>query len=430
MSEALRSRRSDVRYEPTFEQAPATAVGAGDPLAELARIVGHDDPFRSMIRNPAPPQAGHRPPAGPSSDADAFEGEHAEDGHGGYSRGEPSFFGDQGGVEGGAARLRPTLHEPADEGERYAEDHGYAEEHGYAEQEYAQSPDAYDPNAAEHEALGFDDGYHDGHSSDVDHPTEALSADAWANAGEVQPEARDHLSPSNEDAERRAAPRRPLVVLAAVLVLTGGGLAATFLARTGHAVGGTKDAPTILAASGPNKIKLADPAGGTPEDADAALLSRNGAAASGGPAKVVNSQEQPIDLAQLPKAAAKPSSGPMPAVSDGGPFPEPRKVKTFIVHPDATGFGGASRPAAPGAGTADASGAIGAALPPPTISADPPATSGPVPRPATPKTARAATTPKTTAEPTIADLAAAEIGPVAGSGVLPPHPRRSKAMTR
>ena len=52
MSEAARSRRDDTRYEPTLA-VPGREAASSDPLAELARLVGQDDPYRSVFR-PAP----------------------------------------------------------------------------------------------------------------------------------------------------------------------------------------------------------------------------------------------------------------------------------------------------------------------------------------------------------------------------------------
>ncbi len=136
----------------------------------------------------------------------------------------------------------------------------------------------------------------------------------------------------------KATARRPLAVLAAVLLLTGGGLAATFLAKgnSGHnvVVSDRGGAPTILAATGPTKVKLDDASTTAPEDQDAALLNKNGKPAAG-PVKVVSSEEQPVDLAQLPKAPdAADGAQPLPQASS--PFPEPKKVKTFLVHLDGT----------------------------------------------------------------------------------------------
>ncbi len=56
MSEAARSRRDDARYEPQVDVSPGRdRPGGADPLAELARLVGHDDPFRAVFRPAAVP---------------------------------------------------------------------------------------------------------------------------------------------------------------------------------------------------------------------------------------------------------------------------------------------------------------------------------------------------------------------------------------
>ena len=90
--------------------------------------------------------------------------------------------------------------------------------------------------------------------------------------------------------------------------------------------------PTILAATGPTKIKQDDPSATAPEDKDAALLNK-GAGAAGGTAKVVQTEEQPADLSQLPKAGEGTATA---QASSQSPFPEAKKVKTFVVHPDGT----------------------------------------------------------------------------------------------
>ncbi len=57
MSEAARSRREDARYEPQFGTSAGANGAASDPLAELARLVGQDDPFRNVFRPRRDPEA-------------------------------------------------------------------------------------------------------------------------------------------------------------------------------------------------------------------------------------------------------------------------------------------------------------------------------------------------------------------------------------
>lgn len=125
---------------------------------------------------------------------------------------------------------------------------------------------------------------------------------------------------------------RTLVVLAAVIALTGGGLAASFLAKPSASPASASETPTILAATGPIKVQPETaPAGEDAPSEPSKLLDKNkndGTAE----AKVVNTTEQPVDLAQVIKPAP-PEVADLPAVP-ASPFPEPHKVKTILVRPD------------------------------------------------------------------------------------------------
>ncbi len=275
-------------------------------------------------------------------------------------------------------------------------------------------PDLYADEAADERyyaadlaAYQDDAGIADQHAApDAAHDTMAAIPDLWARddgrvdgtAPEIDPEL-NHERGFRRSVDKATA-RRPLAVLAAVLLLTGGGLAATFLAKgtSGHNVV-TSDrggAPTILAATGPTKVKLDDGSTTAPEDQDAALLNKNGKQATG-PVKVVSSEEQPVDLAQLPKAPdAADGAQPLPPASS--PFPEPKKVKTFLVHLDGTTLD-------------DAQAAQSRSAAAPLVSAAP--TDAAAPLPATPRTAaKGSTTPKTmtiaslTTDPASADTTA------------------------
>jgi hypothetical protein len=117
-----------------------------------------------------------------------------------------------------------------------------------------------------------------------------------------------------------------------------------------------------MAASGPTKVKVEDTGTTAPEDQDAALLNKN-ANLSSGPVKIVSSQEQPVDLGQLPKTSdladgARPLPPPTPS-----PFPEPKKVKTFVVHPDGSMLSADGVPTGSDAAGMAAPNGLGSALP-------------------------------------------------------------------
>ena len=393
MSEAARSRREDARFEPQFGTSVGANGAASDPLAELARLVGQDDPFRNVFRSTPRPEAGEErhqayPEAGPENHDASHDGQWAAEE--GYEDADAAFE-DPAYLEAGYEHGTSSDHATYAQHEAYAADDATHERYYAADlaahPDEAGIADQHAANEAAHDAMealpdlwARDDGRVDGYAPEID-PVSNRGPDLGRSAD-------------------KATARRPIAVLAAVLLLTGGGLAATFLAKgnSGHnvVVSDRGGAPTILAATGPTKVKLDDASTTAPEDQDAALLNKTGKPAAG-PVKVVSSEEQPVDLAQLPKSPdAADGAQPLPQASS--PFPEPKKVKTFLVHLDGTTLDEAqasqSRPAAA----------------PPVSSAS--ADAG-APLPATPRTAaKGSTTPKTmtiaslTTDPASTDTAA------------------------
>lgn len=380
MSEAARSHRSDVRVEPYMGSPADVRSDAGNPLAELARVVGQDDPFRAMFRQT---KSSARPVADPIVEfprQSETETDHAAaEAYADHPQAAYAYAEEDSGDLG----LRPSVHESQDWAEPDAEHWGPAEAGHYPD------PVAYDDDAArEHpvEALP-------GSAAHYDAPP--LTPDLWAGNGEASEAPYADQPLSDETSDDSKSPRRPLIVLMAVLALTGGGLAATFLARSGPAVvSNDGSAPTIMAATSPTKIKQSD---GTPDaatvDADAALLSTK--VGNSGPVKVVNSQEQPIDLAQLPKTAGASGDG----AATSSPFPEPKKVKTFLVRPDGSLVNSGSAAPAPVRSTVPQF-AVGAG------GSDTAAAPVPAARPSTPKTGNHSSATPKSPPASIADLAA------------------------
>jgi hypothetical protein len=393
MSEATRSRRDQVRYEPKIGSAATDA--SSDPLAELARLVGQDDPFRNVFRAmPQPLASRGGAPIGEAHEdtgSSSREAEWDRDRHDRADR-EVEPWSDHGVHDQddgwhASGRSVETHVEPG----YVPEQHDYAEELATYPDEAGIADERLQPRYAS--AAAVPDLWADGEDGPIGHA----------------PNIQHGIAPQASILTERSAARRPLLVLASVLLLTLGGLGATFLARgnTGPGAGSAaRAAPTIMAAAGPTKVKLDDGSATAPEDKDAALLNKNGNAASG-PVKVVMSQEQPVDLGQLPKTAdLADGARPLPPAS-ASPFPESKKVKTFLVHPDGTMLSDAGTPASSDAGLSTG------ALPPATI-----ADAAVAPLPATPKTVKGGTTPKTIASLS-ADPAAAGDAPVAKSARQP-----------
>lgn len=285
-------------FERRLQKVDKQAGPVEDPLAELARLIGQDDPFKNVSPKGAPVPTRDRSepvlppapdPAGRTDPHDSYGA--AVDDHG-FAAFDDEF---------------PDVLEPAEE-------HGSSDEpavvHGPVARPVAQ-----------------DENWQNFRPASVRHGAAVEpSPDAWAQGGDVAVDDSDVRSPSPETPA--ASTSRTLVVLAAVVALTGGGLAASFLARpSGIAANASVPPPTILAAAGPTKVQPpASLAGDGGQSEPSTLLDKNkndGTAT----AKVVNTVEQPVDLSQ----AVKPAPGAPDASS---PFPEPRKVKTVVVRPD------------------------------------------------------------------------------------------------
>ncbi|MFF9550521.1 SPOR domain-containing protein [Methylobacterium fujisawaense] len=250
----------DLRQE--TGQAPQAAKA--DPLAELARIVGQDDPFRALLaardetRAVAPdtqPQAGWN------------------------ARVEPSFAPE------------PAKATPADAFDQYL---------ASVEQDTHREGGAYAPDGVA--VSSGDDAYADSH------------------------------------ALRRANPRRRLVSVGAgvavVALAVTGALTYKGMSNSGH--GGV---PVVQADSTPLKVapKVAD--GVEIPDQNRQIYDPKGK--KDGQIKIVNREEQPLDVAEAARAAQGPSqpTGAQGGTTPGnGPFEafgEPRRVRTVAVKPEA-----------------------------------------------------------------------------------------------
>ena len=298
MSEPIVKRRPMIdleEFERRLRKPLAGNHGDDDPLAELARFVGAQEDPYKTVFEPL-----SRLPAG-------------------TSRREP----DQGeGQEIGA-------HEPLIGGDFAAIEAGLL-------------------GAARHES-----GENLSISDELDGCEEAEGAEHWRyeDTGEGSREA----GPPFEEIRSR----RPLYVMAALIVAGIAGIGASFVFK--GAVSPQDEIATIRAADGPAKIHPETAAGTEIPDQDASIL---GGSPQQPPVAVVNNVEQPADLsaqANGPEAQANPpraiaglatgaASVPVPAPpAQAQPQPqpsaephsiadliEPKKVKTVSVRPDGT----------------------------------------------------------------------------------------------
>lgn len=255
-----------------------------DPLAELARIVGQDDPFRALLaarddrREPSP--GAHRGRLEPSFGQES--GQHAGGHHAG---GEPA-----------------VARHPAD----------------HAEPQRNTPADAFDQYLAS-----------------VDHGSEQQAA-----YDEAQPYQDGSDAPYDQRGLKRVKPRRRLATVGAgvavLVVAVTGALTYKGLSRGGSGGG----VPVIQADTSPIKVapKVAD--GVEIPDQNRQIYEPK---VKDSQIRIVNREEQPLDVAQAARAAqgqerSAQDRGEAANVTPGSAsfdaFGQPRKVRTVVVKPD------------------------------------------------------------------------------------------------
>ncbi len=263
----LEALARDLRHE----DGAGRAASKADPLAELAKIVGQDDPFRALLAA--------RNTTRPAHEDTASQG--------------------QGDAAEQAWQLRSDTRFPQDETPR-------------------QTPaDAFDQYLASVER--------DMHAYPDEQPAD----------GAALPEQDE----SYDDARslRRAEPRRRFASV-------GAGLAVVAIAVTGALTykgfhgSGSGTVPLVQADTAPLKVapKVAD--GVEIPDQNRQIYDRNATSKdSNGQIKVVNREEQPLDVGEAARAAGGTSSaqGTTPGNGPFEAFGEPRRVRTVSVKPEA-----------------------------------------------------------------------------------------------
>lgn len=336
---------NDPRYRNSRPDRPSQDRQSGDPLSELARLIGQDDAVAGPARNGAPRRSSDRqevasatPPRRPSPPMDELDDD---------SRSPPDRRG------------------------RY--DDPDAREAAYlAEPPVAEESDAYDPRASNgggYEAFEEEAGYHrEGEPDDAgqygngDEP-DAYGAPAYDDRYDEDPEAAGseyengpyyaqdgRMTPGGELYEEMPPARRrsrlfPLAVVLGVGVV---GTAAAYAYRT-WTNSGSDTPPVIRASTDPTKLMASGQSSdGQPGKQIYDRLDRG----QGQNEQVVSREEEPVnptrslsgDALATPGAATGslgglPSGGPVaspPMLSGGTPTTEgePRKVRTIPIRPD------------------------------------------------------------------------------------------------
>jgi len=311
------SMAEDTRKRPDFSSDYSSNTprdAGGDPLAELARLIGQSDPFTDLSkRNPPKPFEAVRNEDRPAPE---WLARPASPTHDDYDAQPASHQGD----------ARPDYREPhAQSG--HAEDHAEAGDYSEPSREY----DHYPP----------DDRYR------VSLPSGQYEPDAYyAEDGHLPPQAEEGVI------HRR---RGGMLTIAAVIGLAAIGTAGAFGYRaftSGNS--GPVNPPVIKADPTPPKtVPAPAPAATASVDQSKPFQDR---VAPPAPERVVPREEQPVSLPTAPAPAAPRVTAPQPSAQAVAPLisappptsvNEPKKVKTVIIRQDNSGGDSAAMAGAP-----------------------------------------------------------------------------------
>jgi hypothetical protein len=277
--------------------APSAAASRNDPLAELARIVGQDDPFQSLLAHD-----GSVRPRQQSSQASTTD----------------DLFAVR---DTGATAARPA--------QARGQQGGYADP-GYDHAAYPQDGAAYASQDA-HGNGGYAQEYYD--EAGVQHAASPY----------------DQPVPQNYPLADKKRSRKGLAAVGSVVAAAVLGVGAAYVYGGGSASGESGAPPLVMATSAPIKVQPQNPGGVEIPNQNKQIYER---ASQSAPTKdtkdtkVVNREEQPVDVKQAVRmngamadatgatVSAPPAQAQQPA--GGLSLGEPRRVRTIAIRPDGT----------------------------------------------------------------------------------------------
>jgi SPOR domain len=332
-------RSTDPQRRASEPARPNEQAGSGDPLAELARLIGQSDPFAEFGR---------------SSRRAARQGQA------------------QGQVQAASAAAAEQRYAPAQEQQFAADDaHGrddygadpygahadYAHPPAHAGEERLPAGHVYDevPLAADHQGqYHHEQGQH--HHDDQLHQSQQYASeqqDGYDADQYYEDEA--SLDPHDEEMYDDPPPARGRSGLTTALALVGCALLGTVAAyayRSYTGPAGSMQPPPVITADTSTPTKIVPATAGDPQSGKAVVV-------NAGKEQLVSKQEEPVALKEsapqpAPRVAAPPAApAPQPPAGAATAPNEPKKVRTVTIRPDGSDMSarpvGAPPPAAPSA---------------------------------------------------------------------------------
>lgn len=321
--------------------SPKGTRDSSDPLAELARLIGQNDPFtdRAAVRKPMGGLKNDDRPAPewlarPAAREDEYEA--PEDHYATPSQGQ--YAAPQGGHSD--QRYDDARHEAAPEQQYAAHDEEYAEQDQYAEQEQDQHAEPHAPGSqparyAAHadQAIEGADQYADDRYQHDDRYRVVPPSGEYDGDGYYADDG--HLPPQSGEGVTGGRRRSGLITIAAVLGLAAVGTAGAFGYRAYTSSSASSGNPPVIKAADSSTLKTV-PAPATPS-ADTQGKPFQDRAGTGAPERVVPREEQPV---ALPTQRSTPPQAPGQALASPPPGPgaapaasinEPKRVKTMVI---------------------------------------------------------------------------------------------------
>jgi len=332
----------DTRKRPDFssDYSSTPAKPGGDPLAELARLIGQSDPFTDLkgggtARAPLDNlRAGDRPApewlARPAPPADQHDDRPADDPHDDHHAASYETHDDRGYAP------QDRQHDDQHDDTRYEDTH--YEDAGHAQSAYN---GARQPGAEAYE-VGRGNPYRVALPNPDDYEDDAYYAE-------------DGHMPPHEEGVLPSRKRGGLITIAAVLGLAVIGTAGAFGYRAFTSGSGTAGAPPVIKAD-TTPAKTVPPAAAANVDAQGKPFQDRIAALSA-PERVVQREEQPVALplttpgvVTAPRPSGQ-SAAPLTAPAPPANTNEPKRVRTMTIRPDgADAASSAPLPAPPASG--------------------------------------------------------------------------------
>jgi hypothetical protein len=357
-----RSYRSNEPYRHAAEP-PRPSDQASDPLAELARLIGRNDPFAELGRSQ--PRQGsqqesqhaaaddwHRAPARePHFGHDDYAGREAPDSYHDSYR-EP--------YQGSHRESFQDAHRASPREADYDADHGssydprYDSQQDYAEQYGAEGrrQDAYEDDRfrqgyhdPHHDGRGYDDLHaeHDGHQHGRHYADghdegrhDGDEADHYYEDDAPLAPHEDEMYDDAPRARRRGGLATALALVGCAMLGTAGAYA--YRSYAGHP--GSMQSPPVITADNSTPTKIVPPSAADSQSTKA-IQDR---LANAGKEQIVPKQEEPVALKELgtsstPRVVLPAPVAPVPGALSGVST-EPKKVKPIAIRPDGSDVSG------------------------------------------------------------------------------------------